>query len=280
MTIAAALARATQRLIKSSSARLDAEVLLAQVLNQDRTYLVAHDTDGLSTRYQRLFAALTIKRAGGMPVAYLTGHKEFFGLDFAVNQSVLIPRPETEEVVELALAIAKKSRAKTIADIGTGSGAIGITVKKLLPRVKVFATDISKSALKVACQNARRHKATVVFKQGDLLLPLKNKRLDLIIANLPYLDPKWMGQRELAFEPRRTLAAGTDGLSVIKRFLKQLKLLQPTGTVLMEIDPRQTKRLTTLISTTLPKHGVIFQRDASKRIRLVLLQPRYIYYQG
>lgn len=274
MTISESLVWATQQLEQSESARLDAEVLLAHILTQDRIYLVAHSTDTLTPDQRHTYETMIQQRADGRPVAYLTGHKEFHGLDFVVTPAVLIPRPETELAVDAVLQMAADKPNAQIADVGTGSGAIAVTLKKLLPQATVFASDISSEALAVARANATHHHVSINWGRGDLLAPFEDNQLDIIVANLPYLDPRWMTQRELSFEPREALVAEDGGLETIKRFLEALTANQPTATALLEIDPRQEHSLRDAAARLAPHHLVVYAKDASGLTRLALLVPR------
>ncbi|MFH1598334.1 MAG: peptide chain release factor N(5)-glutamine methyltransferase [Patescibacteria group bacterium] len=229
MTINQALVGATKKLKAKNitSADLDAEVLLSHVLKKPREHLLAHPFTNLKTYQLNNFQTFIKRRAQHQPVAYLTGHKEFYGLDFIVNKSVLIPRPETESLVE---AVIKEIRNKslTIADIGTGSGCIAIALKKNLPKTKVLATDKSATALKVAKQNARLHSVRIQFIQGDLLEPVKNQMINIIVANLPYLDNnmknllKSSESKALKYEPPMALKGGPDGMNIYRRFFTQI----------------------------------------------------------
>ena len=152
-----------------------------------------------------------------MPAAYITGHREFYGLDFAVNSSVLVPRPETELLVEKALELARERSLSTIADIGTGCGAIAVSLAVNLPQTRIYATDISAPALEVALSNCRKHGVTdrVTLLEGDMLAPLPEP-VDLIVANLPYVrEPEMTGVNTLGFEPPLALNGGPDGLDKI-----------------------------------------------------------------
>lgn len=229
MKIKQALKEATVKLKKKkiTSASLDAEVLLSHVINKPREYLFTHPEANLSTFQLKNFRTLISRRTKHEPVAYLTGHKEFFGLDFIVNKSVLIPRSETESLVE---AVIKEvgNKKLTIADIGTGSGCIAIALKKNLPLTKIIATDKSAAALKVAKRNAQKHQVTIQFKQGNLLEPIKSQKIDVIVANLPYLKDnlKYPDQKTLQYEPKAALQGGQDGLKIYRQFFKQLQKLK------------------------------------------------------
>ncbi|MFC1662898.1 peptide chain release factor N(5)-glutamine methyltransferase [Patescibacteria group bacterium] len=250
MTIKDTLARAVNLLIKNkiSSPHLDAEILLAKVISRDRSFLTAHSEYVMSARQINNYHQAIHRRTGGEPVAYITGHKEFYGLDFLVNKHVLIPRPDTELLVEKAIEIITRNKLKTIADIGTGAGNIAITLKKNIPELKIYATDISKRALKVALANAKKHQAAIRFIHGNLLNPVKNIKLDLIIANLPYLDPEWFTDKSIKYEPAIALGAGELGFDLYRRFFNQLRRYHITATTFIEIDPRQRKAIESFLN--------------------------------
>jgi len=202
MTIKEALTKATKKLEteKIASASLDAELLLALALKKSREFLFTYPEQKLTYLQRKKLEKLIKKRADQTPLSYLTGFKEFYGLSFIVSPKVLVPRPLTEELVERALEELKslkkgQNRPLKVAEIGTGSGCLIISLIKELQKTEdltafeFYATDISKAALKVAKKNAKKHEADnyITFLKGDLLKPLKNKKLDLILANLPYL---------------------------------------------------------------------------------------------
>ncbi|WP_018086286.1 peptide chain release factor N(5)-glutamine methyltransferase [Desulfurispora thermophila] len=256
LDIATALFAATRRLraAGSPSARLDAEVLLAHVLSCERLHLYRVPEQKLSAGQQAQYDALLQRRAAGEPVAYLTGRREFYGREFIVTPAVLIPRPETELLVELAAQRWRErfDHALYIADIGTGSGAIAVSLACLLPRVRVLATDVSPAALAVALENAVRHAVAqrVAFYQGDLLAALPAEwagRLGLICANLPYVPETERGQLPpdvLHYEPHLALFGGPDGLALYRRLLAQApRFLVPGGRLLLEIAPGQPEIL-------------------------------------
>ena len=228
------LAAATQRL----GERLDAELLLLHALGKPRSWLFAHAGDAPEMDVQTAFSALVERRAGGEPVAYLTGRRGFWSLELEVTPATLIPRPETERLVELALERLPRDRMCRVADLGTGSGAIALALASERPLAQVLATDASDAALIVACRNAQRlGLANVGFAQGDWLLPLAGKRFELIVSNPPYieaLDPH-LGQGDLRFEPASALASGADGLDDIRRIVIDARThLQPGGWLLFE----------------------------------------------
>jgi release factor glutamine methyltransferase len=226
-----------------ATAVLDADVLLAHVLGIARETLYAHPDMELSHGAMRRYRDLIARRATGEPVAYLRGFKEFYGLRFSVDPRVLIPRPETETLVDAAReAIA--GRALTVADVGTGSGAVGIAIAVHEGPVRVIATDVSNDALAVARTNAVDLGVAdrIELRQGDLLAPL-TEDVDVLVANLPYLRDdaleNLVGERtSLAFEPRVAVSAGTDGLAVICRAAMDLpRVLADDGIAFFEVDP-------------------------------------------
>jgi release factor glutamine methyltransferase len=231
---------------------LDADVLLAHALGVPKEALVAHPEVELTSDEGSRFDVLLAKRAGGVPVAYLRGFKEFYGLRFAVDPRVLIPRPETEVLVDAVRAYAA-DRALTVVDLGTGSGAIAIALAVTAPRLRLIAIDISATALVVARANADAHGVNVDLRQGDLLAPV-TERVDVVAANLPYLRDddleQLAGERtSLAFEPRVATVAGPDGLALVRRAIADLpRILAPDGAAFFECDPPQVGSITALLA--------------------------------
>ncbi len=225
------------------SAGLDAEILLAHTLSKPRTWLHAHSDDELDPRRKDIADARAELRLERVPVAYIIGHKEFYGRKFAVTLDVLVPRPESEALITL-LQKYLPSNATQFVDVGAGSGCLGITAKLELPNLSVTLIDTSRAALAVAKRNAKTHEATVRTLEGSLLdeYPL---RADAIIANLPYVSAAWPGQSpELKNEPAEALYADDDGLLLIKQLIKQAPTrLHVGGVLLLEADPRQHQRI-------------------------------------
>ncbi|HSD16928.1 MAG TPA: peptide chain release factor N(5)-glutamine methyltransferase [Thermomonas sp.] len=218
--------------------RIDAEWLLAHVMGQPRSWLFAHAADPVSPEVAVSFAALLARRQAGVPVAYLTGMQGFWTMALEVSPATLIPRPETELLVELALARIPPDAASPIADLGTGSGAIALAVAKERPRAAVIATDASPAALEVARRNATRNRiANVEFREGDWFAPLKGETFGLIASNPPYIadgDPH-LGEGDLRFEPPTALSSGVDGLGAIRRIVCDAPAhLVPGGWLLLE----------------------------------------------
>ena len=197
----------------------ETEVLLAHALGRDRAWLYAHTDDALPVEPAIAFHQLLVRRAAGEPVAYLTGHREFWSLDIAVTPDVLIPRAETELLVEIALQKIPQGAQVELADLGTGSGAIALALARERPRASVLASDASAAALAVARGNAQRLDiGNVEFALGNWCEPLGGRRFDVIVSNPPYIgdEDAHLEQGDLRFEPRTALASGADGLDAIR----------------------------------------------------------------
>jgi release factor glutamine methyltransferase len=224
----------------SDSARLDAEVLLAKALEVRRLDLYLQFDRQLTEDELTTYRALVARRAHGEPVAYLVGHKEFMALDFEVTPAVLVPNPDTEVLVQRAVAVAREAaRPIRVADVGTGSGCIAVAVAHYAPDVEVWATDISAEALEVAARNVARHglDSRVHLACGDLLEPLEGK-FDLVCANLPYLAATSLLAPEVLAQPGTALYAGQGGSELVTRLLAAAPpRLKPGGRVLAELDP-------------------------------------------
>jgi release factor glutamine methyltransferase len=203
--------------------RMEAELLLAHVLNTSRSWLIAHAEDMLDETTARQFAQLVDRRAAGEPIAYLTGVRGFWSLDLEVTPATLIPRPETELLVELALERLPLNKSVQVLDLGTGSGAIALAVASERPQAQITATDASQDALVVAQRNARHHHlVNVSFAHGDWFAPLADRRFDLIVSNPPYIESGdvHLRQGDLRYEPASALASGEDGLNDIRRIVR------------------------------------------------------------
>jgi release factor glutamine methyltransferase len=216
----------------------DVELLLGHALGKDRAWLYAHGDDALSVDSALRFHALLMRRSGGEPIAYIVGRREFWSLDLAVNPDVLIPRPETELLVELALQRTSQNVQVDIADLGTGSGAIALAIACERPHARVLATDASAAALAVARDNAGRLGiGNVEFAQGDWCAALGGQRYDLVLSNPPYIAQAdiHLQQGDLRFEPRAALASGADGLDAIRLIVAAAPgHLHPQGWLLFE----------------------------------------------
>jgi len=297
-TVGLAMVAATRRLKSAGidTAKLDGEVLLAFVLGCTRAQLYTHPERLLAQRERERFEEVVERRNALEPVAYLVGEKAFYGLDLWVDQRVLIPRPETELLVDLVLdLVAQADRihervtdgnghgpsapapAILLADIGTGSGALGLAVAANSLSTQVYAVDISAGALEVARANAARHRLAdrVDFLLGDLLDPLPEP-VDVIAANLPYVAlDEWptLAPDIVRFEPSLALTGGADGLAVIRRLLEQApNKLRPQGVVLLEIGASQGTAVAALAGRTFPDAFIEVVSDYGYRDRIVRVQ--------
>jgi release factor glutamine methyltransferase len=218
------------------SSRLEAELLLAHVLGVGRMDLYAHADRPLAEAEVRAYRGLLDRRAAGEPVAYLTGRREFYSLEFLVTRDVLVPRPETEMLVDRV----RELEPRRLLDLGTGSGCVAIACAVHLPACDVTATDVSPAALAVARANAERHGARVRFLQGDLFAPLAaDERFDVIVSNPPYVRAA-EAARVATHEPRLALDGGPDGLALLARVIGGApRHLAPRGTLLCEIGEDQ-----------------------------------------
>ncbi|MGD0362666.1 MAG: peptide chain release factor N(5)-glutamine methyltransferase [Bryobacteraceae bacterium] len=230
-------------------ARLTAEVLLAHALHQDRVYLFSHPEHELSELEWLHYGRYLHERMQGKPTQYITGHQEFYGRDFRVTADVLIPRPETEHVVETALRLAP--HARHILDVGCGSGCLAITLRLETGGV-VWATDISAAAIRVAAENAQRLDAGVSFVTCDLTSALADRSMDLIVSNPPYvpLSDKPRLQREVRdWEPHEALFGGPTGLEIYSRLVRDAeRVLRPGGWLIMELGFNTSSRVAAMFS--------------------------------
>jgi release factor glutamine methyltransferase len=245
-TLAAAITRFTAKRVPSP--RLNAELLLMFTLDCGRAYLYAHPERELTAEEQGRYDATLAERFRGVPAQYITGHQEFWGMDLIVTPAVLIPRPETEHVIETVLELARVGSAASptsplrIADVGTGSGCIALALAKDLPKAEIFATDISPAALEVSRANAARHQieSRIQFHEADLLTGLENNSFDFVVSNPPYVGESEEDQVQLEvrkFEPRNAVFAGPAGTEVIARLIPQAHAtLKPGGWLVMEIS--------------------------------------------
>jgi len=267
------------------SAPLAAELLLMHVLGRDRAFLHAHPEYALDADQAARFAQLIVQRAVGTPVQYLTGRQEFWGLEFEVNPSVLIPRPETEHVVEVALARlgARRADPLTVADVGTGSGCLAVALAHELPQAHIVATDISPAALEVAARNAARHgvAARIEFRRANFLRTyLADSRptkrcFDLIVSNPPYigLDEAASLPREVReHEPREALFAGPEGMDAYPRLIAQAEsLMKSGGWLVLELGHKSAPRVALLLQNASWLHAAI-ERDLAGIDRVISAQ--------
>jgi len=258
-------------LTKSESPLLDTELLIAKALKQPKEYLYKNPRKKLTTNQLNNFKALFNRRLKGEPIAYILGYQEFFNLKFKVNKHVLIPRPETETLVEQVIKYTKKNKIKSIADIGTGSGAIIIALAKNL-KSEFYSTEISDKALSIAKQNAKTHKVKINFYKGNLLEPLKNKKLDIITANLPYLTTQELKNPSIAEEPKLALDGGKDGLNIFIEFFQHLKQykLKPKA-IFLEIGYKQAQDLKKISKIYLPTYKHEIKKDLCGLDRILII---------
>lgn len=259
---------------------LETEVLLRHILKYDRARFYASLGETISAENIECALSLAERRIGHEPLAYITQHREFYGLDFCVAPAVLIPRQETELLVDEALKLAAESKHGniSIADIGTGSGAIAVSVAVHLPHAKVYATDCSTEALEIADINRRKHGVAdrIMLLQGDLLAPLPLP-VDLIVSNPPYIASDLLPglPSEVQREPQLALDGGKEGLEVISRLLKQaLPNLNAGGSILIEISPEQLDAVSDLARAYFPDAVFGHQSDLSGLPRCVTISTK------
>ncbi|NQU83918.1 MAG: peptide chain release factor N(5)-glutamine methyltransferase [Parcubacteria group bacterium] len=295
-----------RRTRKLNSPVLDAEVLLSFILKKDKTFLFAHPEKKLTAKQLEKYKKIITRRAKHEPVAYITNDKEFYGLDFYVDKNVLIPRPETELIVDEAIKIIKDSKHKILlVDIGTGSGCVAVSIVKNT-KIKAVAIDYSKPALKIAKKNAEKHgvASRIQFVYSNLLENIKLRNYEnneitktIITANLPYLTTeqyKKLSPDIKKYEPRSALVGGKDGLRYCRELLRDVdSRLSLAGDlpqvrrswndkgrhgndviVLLEIDPHQAKPIKKIIKEILPKAEVEIKIDLAKRDRLVAIKTK------
>jgi release factor glutamine methyltransferase len=259
--------------------RLEAALLLCHVIGCDRAFLIAHDDRTLSSDQSQAFNAFVSRRAAGEPLQYLTGHQEFFKLDFLVTPDVLIPRPETELIVEAVLELFPRGAEFTFADVGTGSGCLAISILYERPQAHATAIDKSESALHVAEDNALRHHVIDRMRsvQADLFSGLSAAEVfDVIVSNPPYIpDGELSGlQREVQREPRAALAGGPDGLDVIRRLLKEApQHLRAGGYLIFEFGINQDQAISEIVAGDV-WDLIEIRRDLQKIPRIMLLRKK------
>jgi release factor glutamine methyltransferase len=255
---------------------LDAEILVAHVLKSSRERLHSHPDRQLTTAQRAQLRRLTSRRAARVPVPYLVGEREFYGHMFLVTPAVLIPRPSSELLVELAIDWLKTHpTARRVIDLGTGSGAVAISVAKAIPDVRIEARDVTARALRVAAENITRHRLRrrITTVKADLLRGAAP--VDVILANLPYIPEalRRVRPKELEYEPGLALDGGKDGLDLIRTALAQAPAaVKPGGLVLFECDPAQTRRIVRLAQGHWPAADVSVHKDLAGQDRVVRIQ--------
>jgi release factor glutamine methyltransferase len=237
--------------IDSSGARIEVQCLLQSVLQVNRAWLLTHPKQSLAPGQHARYMALLERRLTGEPIAYLLGEREFYGLTFQVSPATLIPRPETELLVELALQRIPQQGACRVLDLGTGSGAIGLSIAHARPEAEVVATDASSAALELAQFNARQLKlGNVRLLHSDWFGALQSERFDIIVSNPPYIaaGDVHLAQGDVRFEPRDALISGTDGLHDIRLICDQARIhLRPKGWLLFEHGYDQAAQVCALL---------------------------------
>ena len=274
------LKHAEQRLTSGPQperARRDAELLLCHALGRDRAWLLAHTNNGIEVEQGERYDALLIRRATGEPIQYITGETEFYGLPFLVTPDVLIPRPETEQLVEKVIELAVSLQSPRIVDVGTGSGAIAVSLADALkghdfsraetqqndvgalapagrPSTTITATDLSAPALTIARENATRNQTTLRFLQGDLLTPVADEQFEIVVSNPPYVpdpDRPTLAVEVRDHEPALALFAGQDGLDIYRRLIPQaFAHLVPGGFLVLEIGYNQSPAIHDLLAVS------------------------------
>jgi release factor glutamine methyltransferase len=250
MRIDEALKQATERLrAVSDSPRLDAEVLLTRALDVRSSYLIAHPEDTLDDAAIERYEQTVARRADGVPLPYITGEREFWSLSLMVGPETLVPRPETELLVELALRELSRYSGKRVLDLGTGSGAIALAIASERPLCSVTATDLSAAALAIAQQNARQLElANVTFALGNWAEAVAGRRFDLIVSNPPYVREGDPAMEALRHEPKMALVAGSDGLDAIRVLARDCRgLLDRDGVLLLEHGADQEEAVAQLL---------------------------------
>jgi release factor glutamine methyltransferase len=271
----------------SETATLDAQVLLAHVLSRSRAWIMAHPEAELSLEQEKQLSAGLARLKSGVPLPYVLGHWEFYGLDFIVTPVVLIPRPETELLVDQALSwLAVHPAARRAIDVGAGSGCITVSLAVHVPDLYLVATDLSPAALQVARGNAERHGVAerIKFLQADILDNLVGQTVslpktftppyNLITANLPYIPSGRLQSLEVSGrEPTLALDGGLDGLDLIRRLLQQApSLLSPAALLLLEIDAAQGEQARALAQSTFPDANIQVLKDLSDHDRLLKIE--------
>jgi release factor glutamine methyltransferase len=274
------LSNITTRLASiSDTSALDASVLIAHILNRPRTWVMAHPDPTLAPKQQEHLHDSLVRLESGEPLPYVLGHWEFFGMDFDISPAVLIPRPETELLVEKAIAwLQKAPLRRTVADIGTGSGVIAVSVASNIPDVNILATDISREALEVSKKNAQKFNVEnrIEFVQCDLLPPRSDsssteQHLDLICSNLPYIPTEMLHSLPVyGREPTLALDGGPNGLDLFRKLMGLAPhWLAPNGLILLEIEATRGLQVLNLARDMFPAAEIHLHQDLSGRERLL-----------
>jgi release factor glutamine methyltransferase len=263
------------QIAKNRISSADAQLLLGHVLGLERAYLLAYPETVITPEQEARFAGLVERCAAGEPVPYLLGRWPFYDREFIVSPAVLIPRPETEVLLEEALHFVTEHPQAAAVDVGTGSGALAVTLAARCPEARVYAVDISPAALEIARQNAALNHTSVTYFEGDLLQPLLERGLkaDLIMANLPYIARNVLAQLAVSrYEPRLALDGGPDGLDLVRRLLAQApSVCKPGALVLLEIGYDQGAAVLELVYRMIPQCRADLLKDYAGLDRVVRL---------
>jgi len=283
VTLAEAIHNASNRLSAAgiANARLDAEVLLAHIIKKDRVWLITHRDEVLDDEQQRAFAEVIRRRTGREPLQHIMGSQEFWGLEFMVTPDVLIPRPETEHIIEAALAIVQDRNSPVrIIDLCTGSGCIAVSLAKELAAARIIATDASEKALAVARENSRRHGVAerIRFLQGDLFRPLEELDLrgqvDILVSNPPYVlagNLSTLQPEVRDYEPQMALIAGPEGTEIAIRIIRTApEYLKQNGALIMEMGMGQSEALMRAVAATSAYAGPDILKDLAGINRVIV----------
>jgi len=283
VTLAEAIHNASNRLSAAgiANARLDAEVLLAHIIKKDRVWLITHRDEVLDDEQQRAFAEVIRRRTGREPLQHIIGSQEFWGLEFMVTPDVLIPRPETEHIIEAALAIVQDRNSPVrIIDLCTGSGCIAVSLAKELAAARIIATDASEKALAVARENSRRHGVAerIRFLQGDLFRPLEELDLrgqvDILVSNPPYVlagNLSTLQPEVRDYEPQMALIAGPEGTEIAIRIIRTApEYLKQNGALIMEMGMGQSEALMRAVAATSAYAGPDILKDLAGINRVIV----------
>ena len=281
MTVIRETIRQTHQTLENAEipdARLEAEVMVMTVMRMTRQNIFAEQEFEVPANAAQDLAGIIAQRLERIPLAYILGYREFYGINVVVTPDVLIPRPETEGIVEHTLFMAlmgMETRELTIVDVGTGSGAIAVSLAIHLPAARIYAVDVSEPALDVAAWNIRAHSVTdrVRLRHGDLLEPLPEP-VDLIVANLPYIPTERIAtlQPEVQQEPPMALDGGPDGLDLVRRLMEQAtRKLNSPGIILLEMDPEQFPEAEAIALRHFPDAEISAEQDLSRRDRIMVI---------
>lgn len=284
-TVKTVLQQATEDLQKSSGTpKLDAEILLEYTLKKAREFFFMHPEYVIERTELDQFQQYIERRQNSEPVAYIVGEKEFYGRSFAVNPHVLIPRPETEQLVDMCIEYCSERglQTPTILEIGTGSGCIAVTLAHELPQAKILATDISQDALTVAKKNASLHSVEIECRQSDVYEKISDKKegIDIIISNPPYvreqdIDAQRKDMNSLAHEPQNALYAEESGFDILRRIISAAPhWLKPNGALFVEMGESHSLPFSTLSQKKFPEHTVEVKKDYAGLVRYGVVTPK------